>query len=101
MSPLKPQNVSFLLKYLYLFKYPLIFPTLYVHMIVLCILYVIVMYTKHINYSDVFCTLDSQRHPLRLYLEYVGHLYQKMEPLPEQERFEVVILPYVCNIGMA
>jgi len=58
-------------------------------------------WSKPSVYSDVFCTLDSQRHPLRLYLEYVGHLYQKMDPLPEQERFEVVILPYVYNIGMA
>ncbi|KAJ4958360.1 hypothetical protein NE237_025471 [Protea cynaroides] len=29
------------------------------------------------------------RHPLRSYLDYVGYLYQKMEPLPEQERFEL------------
>ncbi|KAK3034782.1 hypothetical protein RJ639_034382, partial [Escallonia herrerae] len=29
-----------------------------------------------------------QRHPLRSYLDYVGYLYQKMDPLPEQERFE-------------
>lgn len=48
----------------------------------------------------VFCTLDLQRHPLRQYLEYVGHLYQKLDPLPDQERFEVFILIYVCNIGM-
>ncbi|OIV96519.1 hypothetical protein TanjilG_07911 [Lupinus angustifolius] len=32
---------------------------------------------------------DSQRHPLRPYLDYVGYLYQKMDPLPEQERFEL------------
>ncbi|KAG5031024.1 hypothetical protein JHK85_015006 [Glycine max] len=31
---------------------------------------------------------DSQRHPLRPYLDYVGYLYQRMDPLPEQERFE-------------
>ncbi|RDX67237.1 Protein arginine N-methyltransferase 1.5, partial [Mucuna pruriens] len=31
---------------------------------------------------------DSQRHPLRSYLDYVAYLYQRMEPLPEQERFE-------------
>ncbi|KAK3011206.1 hypothetical protein RJ639_011739, partial [Escallonia herrerae] len=30
-----------------------------------------------------------QRHPLRSYLDYVGYLYQKMDPLPEQERFEL------------
>ncbi|GAB2213503.1 hypothetical protein Drorol1_Dr00017807 [Drosera rotundifolia] len=35
-------------------------------------------------------SLDSgiKRHPLRSYLDYVGFLYQRMEPLPEQERFE-------------
>ncbi|KAM7490699.1 hypothetical protein LguiA_033620 [Lonicera macranthoides] len=30
-----------------------------------------------------------QRHPIRSYLDYVGYLYQKMDPLPEQERFEI------------
>ncbi|KAF5456626.1 hypothetical protein F2P56_026091 [Juglans regia] len=30
-----------------------------------------------------------QRHPLRPYLDYIGYLYQKMDPLPEQERFEL------------
>ncbi|CAK7354396.1 unnamed protein product [Dovyalis caffra] len=29
-----------------------------------------------------------QRHPLRPYLDYVGYLFQRMDPLPEQERFE-------------
>ncbi|KAK4757930.1 hypothetical protein SAY87_019231 [Trapa incisa] len=34
--------------------------------------------------------VDSvQKHPLRVYLDYVGYLYQKMDPLPEQERFEL------------
>ncbi|KAL5699779.1 type II protein arginine methyltransferase [Ranunculus cassubicifolius] len=28
-------------------------------------------------------------HPLRTYLDYVGYLYQRMDPLPEQERFEL------------
>ncbi|KAF3446026.1 hypothetical protein FNV43_RR11204 [Rhamnella rubrinervis] len=28
-------------------------------------------------------------HPLRPYLDYVGYLYQRMDPLPEQERFEL------------
>ncbi|XP_004501256.1 protein arginine N-methyltransferase 1.5-like [Cicer arietinum] len=37
------------------------------------------------NYS----VADLQRHPLRQYLEYVGHLYQKLDPLPDQERFEL------------
>lgn len=31
----------------------------------------------------------NQRHHLRSYLDYIGHLYQKMDPLPEQERFEL------------
>ncbi|KAL6215209.1 hypothetical protein ACLB2K_014640 [Fragaria x ananassa] len=30
-----------------------------------------------------------QKHPLRPYLDYVGFLYQRMDPLPEQERFEL------------
>ncbi|XWS70630.1 hypothetical protein CRYUN_Cryun03dG0063200 [Craigia yunnanensis] len=30
-----------------------------------------------------------QRHPLRSYLDYVGYLYQRMEPLSEQERIEL------------
>ncbi|GMQ02526.1 hypothetical protein CsSME_00048712 [Camellia sinensis var. sinensis] len=30
-----------------------------------------------------------QRHPLRPYLDYVAYLYQRMDPLPEQERFEL------------
>ncbi|XAR57652.1 Histone-arginine N-methyltransferase [Bertholletia excelsa] len=30
-----------------------------------------------------------QRHPLRSYLDYVAYLYQRMDPLPEQERFEL------------
>ncbi|XP_052211618.1 protein arginine N-methyltransferase 1.5 isoform X2 [Diospyros lotus] len=34
--------------------------------------------------------IDSiQRHPLRAYLDYVAYLYYKMEPLPDQERFEL------------
>ncbi|KAL1300919.1 hypothetical protein HN51_045546 [Arachis hypogaea] len=37
------------------------------------------------NHSDE----GLQRHALRPYLDYVGYLYQKMDPLPEQERFEL------------
>lgn len=37
-----------------------------------------------------------QKHPLRPYLEYVGFLYQRMDPLPEQERFEVSLSLCVC-----
>lgn len=29
------------------------------------------------------------KHPLRPYLDYIAHLYRKMDPLPEQERFEL------------
>ncbi|XP_050218406.1 protein arginine N-methyltransferase 1.5 isoform X2 [Mercurialis annua] len=32
---------------------------------------------------------EMPRHPLRPYLDYVGYLFQKMDPLPEQERFEL------------
>ncbi|KAF6135659.1 hypothetical protein GIB67_028230 [Kingdonia uniflora] len=28
-------------------------------------------------------------HPLRSYLDYIGHLYQRIDLLPEQERFEL------------
>ena len=31
------------------------------------------------------------RHSLKPYLEYVAYLYRRMDPLPEQERFEVAI----------
>ncbi|XP_071730514.1 protein arginine N-methyltransferase 1.5-like [Rutidosis leptorrhynchoides] len=31
----------------------------------------------------------AQKHGLRAYLEYVSYLYQKMEPLSEQEQFEI------------
>ncbi|XP_054788673.1 protein arginine N-methyltransferase 1.5 isoform X2 [Prosopis cineraria] len=30
-----------------------------------------------------------ERHPLRPYLDYVAYLYQRMDPIPEQERFEL------------
>ncbi|KAF5936430.1 hypothetical protein HYC85_027559 [Camellia sinensis] len=33
--------------------------------------------------------IGLQRHPLRPYLDYVAYLYQRMDPLPEQERFEL------------
>ncbi|WCJ30569.1 Protein arginine N-methyltransferase 5 [Euphorbia peplus] len=32
---------------------------------------------------------ESQMSPLRPYLDYVGYLFQRMDPLPEQERFEL------------
>ncbi|XVF48118.1 hypothetical protein PTKIN_Ptkin03bG0165400 [Pterospermum kingtungense] len=40
------------------------------------------------NHSDENMN-NLQRHPLRSYLDYVGYLYQKMEPLSEQERIEL------------
>lgn len=42
--------------------------------------------------SQIFHVLlpsGSQRHSLRPYLDYIAYLYQRMDPLPEQERFEV------------
>jgi hypothetical protein len=40
--------------------------------------------------------LGVHRHPLRSYLDYVGYLYQRMDPLPEQERFEVA-----CSLSLS
>ncbi|KAH7294838.1 hypothetical protein KP509_27G021300 [Ceratopteris richardii] len=31
----------------------------------------------------------ASRHPLKLYLEYLSHLYRKLPPISEQERFEL------------
>ncbi|KAL0407905.1 UNVERIFIED_CONTAM: protein arginine N-methyltransferase 1.5, partial [Sesamum radiatum] len=31
------------------------------------------------------------KHPLKAYLDYIAFLYQKMDPLPEQERFESLV----------
>ncbi|KAI3790343.1 hypothetical protein L2E82_03308 [Cichorium intybus] len=39
--------------------------------------------------------VQAQRHDLRSYLDYVGYLYQKMEPLPEQERFELGYMDFL------
>ncbi|CAN6540197.1 unnamed protein product [Malus baccata var. baccata] len=36
-----------------------------------------------------------QKHPLRPYLDYVGYLYQRMDPLPEQERLEIGYRDYL------
>ncbi|KAK4486257.1 hypothetical protein RD792_008927 [Penstemon davidsonii] len=35
------------------------------------------------------------RHPLRPYLDYLAHLYKTMDPLPEQERFELGYRDYL------
>ncbi|CAI0395175.1 unnamed protein product [Linum tenue] len=32
---------------------------------------------------------NLQKHPLRSYLDYIGYLFQKMDPLPQQERYEL------------
>ena len=34
-------------------------------------------------------SVDIQKHPLRSYLDYIGYLFQKMDSLPQQERYEV------------
>ncbi|GAB4854081.1 Protein arginine N-methyltransferase 5 [Ancistrocladus abbreviatus] len=31
----------------------------------------------------------NQKHPLKFYLDYIGFLYQRMDPLPEQELYEL------------
>ncbi|XP_062164136.1 protein arginine N-methyltransferase 1.5 isoform X1 [Alnus glutinosa] len=47
------------------------------------------------HYEDKLASISKptnkgvHRHPLRSYLDYVGYLYQRMDPLPEQERFEL------------
>eukprot|EP00271_Cylindrocystis_brebissonii_P015961 TRINITY_DN39061_c0_g1_i1.p1 TRINITY_DN39061_c0_g1~~TRINITY_DN39061_c0_g1_i1.p1 ORF type:complete len:675 (-),score=92.30 TRINITY_DN39061_c0_g1_i1:75-2099(-) len=32
---------------------------------------------------------EAPKHPLRPYLEYIAHLYRKLDPLSDQERFEI------------
>lgn len=43
----------------------------------------------------------SIRHSLRPYLEYVAYLYRRMDPLPEQERFEVATKLGPLNIAIS
>ncbi|EYU29151.1 hypothetical protein ABFS82_05G121400 [Erythranthe guttata] len=38
---------------------------------------------------------DGLKHPLKSYLDYVAYLYQSMDPLPEQERFELGYRDYL------
>ncbi|XP_076936425.1 protein arginine N-methyltransferase 1.5-like isoform X3 [Bidens hawaiensis] len=38
---------------------------------------------------------EAQRHEIRSYLDYVAYLYQNMEPLTEQERFELGYRDYL------
>ncbi|CAN1132181.1 Protein arginine N-methyltransferase 1.5 [Linum perenne] len=40
------------------------------------------------NHSDD-SVKNVQKHPLKSYLEYIGYLFQKMDPLPQQERYEL------------
>ncbi|KAJ6819644.1 protein arginine N-methyltransferase 5 isoform X1 [Iris pallida] len=42
-----------------------------------------------ISNSDIHFEGTLIRHSLRPYLDYIAHLYQCMDPLPEQERFEL------------
>lgn len=37
----------------------------------------------------------AQSHPLQPYLDHVSYLYQKIDPLPEQERFELDYRDYL------
>ena len=59
----------------------------------------IVLYCSELpcHYSGV------QRHPLRPYLDYIGFLYQRMDPIPDQERFEVgyalILSPHIHARG--
>ncbi|CAL9098008.1 unnamed protein product [Musa textilis] len=41
------------------------------------------------NDDDSHLEVIPPRHALRPYLDYVAYLYQRMDPLPEQERFEL------------
>ncbi|CAI5956562.1 unnamed protein product [Closterium sp. NIES-65] len=43
-------------------------------------------FLSHRRHSDTVIP----KHPLRLYLEYIAHLYRKLDPLTEQERFEYI-----------
>ncbi|KAJ6811382.1 protein arginine N-methyltransferase 5 isoform X1 [Iris pallida] len=42
-----------------------------------------------ISNNDINFEGTPIRHPLRPYLDYIAYLYQRMDPLPEQERFEL------------
>ncbi|CAD5184249.1 protein arginine N-methyltransferase 5-like [Musa acuminata AAA Group] len=41
------------------------------------------------NDDDSHLEVMPTRHALRPYLDYIAYLYQRMDPLPEQERFEL------------
>ncbi|RXH72535.1 hypothetical protein DVH24_012219 [Malus domestica] len=51
---------------------------------------------SHIASNDNDNNVDGvQKHPLRPYLYYVGYLYQRMDPLLEQERLEIGYRDYL------
>ncbi|PHT95895.1 Protein arginine N-methyltransferase 5 [Capsicum annuum] len=50
---------------------------------------------SHNNNNQSEVIEGMQRHPLRSYLDYIAYLYQKMDPLPEQERFELGYRDYL------
>ncbi|XP_078443780.1 SHK1 binding protein 1 [Wolffia australiana] len=43
----------------------------------------------HSDNTDGNGSTGNARHPLRPYLDYVAYLYQRMDPLPEQDRIEL------------
>lgn len=45
--------------------------------------------SSHLNYANGYGEGVLQKHPLKPYLEYIGHLYRRMPPLSDQERFEL------------
>lgn len=45
--------------------------------------------SSHANTANGYGEGALPRHPLKPYLEYIGHLYRRMPPLSEQERFEL------------
>lgn len=45
--------------------------------------------SSHPNVANGYGEGLSPKHPLKLYLEYIGHFYRKMPPISEQERFEL------------
>ncbi|XP_057766795.1 protein arginine N-methyltransferase 1.5 isoform X1 [Salvia miltiorrhiza] len=51
--------------------------------------------TSESNANNNQTEVGGWRHPLKAYLDYVAFLYQKMDPLPEQERFELGYRDYL------
>lgn len=58
----------------------------------LCSYFIFFRFTYFISWQwhgSCPCHLVFPMHPLRPYLDYFGYLYQRMDPLSEQERIEV------------